>query len=88
MRTPMVTRTFKTTVVNGLFVNVDSKETFEKSFILPRPFKTEQEIMKAVRKTQMFEGTEKLVSIISFENVNKRYSMSEETFVNNATQQD
>ena len=88
MRTPMVTRSFRTTVVNGLFVNVDSKETFEKSFVLPRPFKTEQEIMKAVRKTAMFDGAEKLVSIISFENVTKRYSMSEETFVNHATQQD
>lgn len=88
MRTPMVTRTFKTTVVNALFVSLETKETYEKSFILPRPFKTEQEIMKAVRKAAMFEGAEKLVSILSFENVNKRYSMSEETFVNNATQQD
>ena len=86
MRTPMVTRSFKATVVNALFVNVETKETFEKSFTLPRTFKTEREIEKCVKKTGLFEGNEKLVTILNFEHKTEKYAMSEQDFINNATQ--
>lgn len=86
MRTPMVQRTFRTTKVNALFVNVETKETFEKEFVMPRPFKTEREIIKAVTKSEMFNGTEKLVTILDFKTENVKYSMSERTFIENATQ--
>lgn len=86
MRTPMVTRSFKATVVNALFVNVDTKETFEKSFTLPRTFKTEREIEKAVKKTGLFEGNEKLVTILNFEHKTEKYAMSEQDFITHATQ--
>lgn len=86
MRTPMVTRTFHTTKVNALFVNVETKETFEKSFVLSQPFKSEREITKAIVKANMFAGSEKLVTILGFENINTKYAMSEQTFIENATQ--
>ena len=82
----MVTRSFKATVVNALFVNVETKETFEKSFTLPRTFKTESEIEKAVKKTHLFEGNEKLVTILNFEHKTEKYAMSEQDFITHATQ--
>ena len=85
MRTPMVQRTFKTTVVNALFVNLDDKTTFEKSFTLPRPMKSERDIEKAVIKSKMFAKNERMVTILSFEHKDEKYAMSEQEFIAHAT---
>lgn len=86
MRTPMVQRTFKTTVVNALFVNLDDKTTFEKSFTLPRPMKSERDIEKAVIKSKMFADNERMVTILSFDHKDEKYAMSEQDFIAHATQ--
>lgn len=84
MRTPMVTRTFKATEVNGLFVNVSTKETFEETFTLSRPLKSERDILKMIYKIGMFTDEKKLVAILSFENKSVKYVMSENDFIEHA----
>lgn len=85
MRTPVVTRTFHATVVQGLFVNVNTKETFEETFTLSRPLKTERDVEKMVRKTGMFDTPEKkLVTILNFEQKSVKYSMTENDFIAHA----
>lgn len=85
MRTPVVTRTFHATVVNGLFVNVNTKETFEETFTLSRPLKTEREIERMIAKTGMFDTPEKkLVTILNFEQKSIKYAMTENDFIANA----
>lgn len=84
MRTPMVTRTFRATEVKGLFVNVSTKETFEETFTLSRPLKSERDIIKMVNKTEMFTDEKKLVTILSFENKAVKYAMTENDFIAHA----
>jgi hypothetical protein len=84
MRTPMVTRTFRTTEINALFVKVSTKETYEKTFTLPRTLKTEKDIIKACAKADMFTGDERIVTILTFKSANAKYVMSEEDFIANA----
>ena len=85
-RTAMVTRTFHGTKVDALFVKLDTKETYEKSFVLPRGYKSERDIVKACTKNKLFEGNERLVTVNSFDPVNTKYAMSEQTFIEHATQ--
>lgn len=84
MRTPVVSRTFKTTIINGLFVNAETRETFEKEFTLPRPFKTEKDIEKCLKKTNLFAENEKLVTILTFHVEDRKYVMTEDKFIANA----
>ena len=84
MRTPMVTRTFRATEVKGLFVNVSTKETFEETFTLSRPLKSERDILKMVNKTGMFTDEKKLVTILDFANKSVKYAMSESDFIAHA----
>lgn len=85
-RVPMVTRTFKTTVVNALFANAETREMYENSFVIPHICKTEKEINKFIAKNAMFTGVERLVSINSFHTESKRFAMSENDFIANAKQ--
>ena len=47
MRTPMITRTFKVTVVGVLCLNIESAEPFVKEVELPRTYKNDEAILKS-----------------------------------------
>lgn len=82
-RVPMVTRTIPTTVVHLFCVNTEDRTTFEQSITLPRTYKDEQKMMKAVEKTLECEPV-KAVSILGYEVKETLYGMTETEFIQNA----
>lgn len=83
-RVPMVTRTIPTTVVNVFCVNTEDRSTFEQSITLPRTYKDEVKMMKAVEKVLDGEPI-KAVSIIGYEVQETLYGMTEADFIKAAT---
>lgn len=83
-RVPMVTRTIPTTVVNVFCVNTEDRSTFEQSITLPRTYKDEVKMMKAVEKVLDGEPI-KAVSIIGYEVKETLYGMTEADFIKAAT---
>lgn len=83
-RVPMVTRTIPTTVVNVFCVNTEDSSTFEQSITLPRTYKDEVKMMKAVEKVLDGEPI-KAVSIIGYEVKETLYGMTESDFIRAAT---
>lgn len=84
MRTPSVTRTFRATKITGLFVDITTKETSTKDITIPRTYKSEKDILKAIAKSKMFDGNERLVTVLAFEPVTAKYVMSETDFIAHA----
>lgn len=82
-RIPMVTRTIPTTVVSVFCVNTEDRTTFEQSITLPRTYKDDTKLMKAVEK--VLEGEPiKAVSIIASEVHETLYGMTEADFIKSA----
>lgn len=79
-RVPMVTRTIPTTVVNVFCVNTEDRSTFEQSITLPRTYKDEVKMMKAVEKILDGEPI-KAVSITGYEVKQTLYGMTEADFI-------
>lgn len=82
-RNPMVTRTFSTTTVKALCVNISKEETFYKDFILPRTFKSKDDILKYLSKLYATD-TEKIISVLDIHVEDVLYGMDEKTFIENA----
>ena len=82
-RKPQVTRTITTTVVSLFCVNTEDRTTFEQSFTLPRTYKDEPKLMKAVEKALEGEPI-KAVAITSYEVKETLYGMTEEEFIQHA----
>lgn len=87
MRKPMVNRTFRTTVATVLAVNVDTKQAEEMTFTFPHILKQKRDIIKACVRSDIVPSNVKVVDVISFTHEAKKYAMSEETFIANATQE-
>lgn len=83
-RQPQVTRTIITTHIEALCVNTKDKLTITKSFILPRTYKDEKAILKAIEKSAILADNERVVSVINAEEVETLYGMSEQKFIENA----
>lgn len=83
-RVPMVTRTIPTTVVNVFCVNTEDRSTFEQSITLPRTYKDEVKMMKAIEKVLDGEPI-KAVSITGYEVQETLYGMTEADFIKAAT---
>ena len=83
-RVPMVTRTIPTTVVNVFCVNTEDRSTFEQSITLPRTYKDEVKMMKAVEKVLDGEPI-KAVSITGYEVQETLYGMTEADFIKSAS---
>lgn len=83
----MVNRTFRTTVATVLVVNLDTKQTEEKTFTFPHILKQKRDIIKACVKSDIVPSNVKVVDVISFAHQSKKYAMSEETFIAHATQE-
>ena len=82
-RKPMVTRTFKTTKVVALCMDVVNCEPVNKEATLPRTYADEKKLMKATKDA--IETDEiKVVQIVSKEEIETLYGMEEQDFINNA----
>lgn len=83
-RIPMVTRTIPTTIVNLFCVNTEDRSTFEQNITLPRTYKDEGKMMKAVEK--LLDGEPiKAVSILGYEVKETLYGMTESEFIQRAS---
>lgn len=86
-RKPMVTRTIVTTRVNVLCLDIQSAEPFNKEVSLPRTYKDEKKLMKAVESV-VNSDTVKAVHVVDQETVEKVYGMTEQNFIDNAIELD
>lgn len=79
-RMPQVTRTIQSTKVVALCINLVTAEPYNEEFILARTYKDKKMILKKLSK--MYDNEEhKVVDVVSYEVVQKRYGMTEEEFV-------
>ena len=79
-RIPMVTRTIKTTKAKVLCVSIAENKTFEQEVALPRTYKDEKALMKQV-KVVLENDNVKPVRVISTEEVETLYGMTEQEFI-------
>lgn len=82
-RTPMVTRTITTSVVSVLCADIEMGELKNIEFTLPRTYKNEEAILKAVRKANTDKNI-KPVSVADVKIVETLFGMSEQKFIDNA----
>lgn len=83
-REPMVTRTFKTTKVVALCMDVVNCEPVNKEATLPRTYADEKKLMKAT-KAAIETDEIKVVQIVSAEEIETLYGMKEQDFINSAS---
>ena len=82
-RKPMVTRTITTTQVNVLCSDIVAGEPFNQQVTLPRTYKEDKKLMKAIEEVVNTENV-KAVHVVAKEEVETLYGMSEQDFINNA----
>lgn len=82
----LVTRTIISTKAAVLLYNVDSKETHEEDFTISGIIKKDVTIQNKVKK--LLEGSgrfnEKVVAVLSTENIEALYAITETAFIENA----
>lgn len=79
-RSPQVTRTIQTTEVNVLCLDINKGEPFNQKVVLPRTYKDEKHMLKAVEK-MMNTDTVKAVHIVDSTVKETLYGMSEQDFI-------
>ena len=77
----MITRTILTTKVNALCMDTQTCEACNKDVVLPRTFKDNDKVLKAV-KSLIDTPTFKVVDIVDVETVETLYGMNEQKFIN------
>ena len=82
-RTPKVTRTITTSVVSILCANIEIGELVNVEFTLPRTYKNDDDILKAVKKANHDDNI-KPVSVSDIKIVETLYGMDEQKFIDNA----
>ena len=83
-RAPQVTRTIQTTHCNVMCLDVVAGEPCNREVILPRTYKDENAMLKAVKKV-VETDTLKAVHVVSSCVQETLYGMSEQDFISNAT---
>ena len=83
-RTPQVTRTIQTTKVNVLCLNIKEGNPFNRSVVLPRTYKDDKHMLKAVEKVINSESV-KAVQVVDSVVEETLYGMSEQKFIELAT---
>ena len=79
-RAPMVTRTIQTTEVNVLCLDINKGEPFNQKVVLPRTYKDEKHMLKAVEKV-IDSDSVKAVHIVDSTVNETLYGMSEQDFI-------
>lgn len=82
-RVPMVTRTIVTTKANVMCLNVENAEPFNQVVTVPRTYKDDEALLKAVKKVAETENV-KCVHIVDSEHVETLYGMTEQEFIERA----
>lgn len=82
-RVPMVTRTIQTTKANVLCLDIEKGEPFNKVVTLPRTYKDEKSMMKAV-EGNINTDTVKAVHIVDSSVQETLYGMTEQDFISHA----
>ena len=80
-RKPVVTRTITSTTAIVLAVNTVNESLIEKTVILPRTYKDDQAIKKAIIDLDLLPKTLVVSKVKEAVESSKRYSMPEERFV-------
>lgn len=86
-RKPMITRTIITTKVNVLCMDLEHTEPCNKVVTLPRTYKTDEKLFKAVSEVINSDKL-KAVQIVDKEEVETLYGMSEQDFISNGVKLD
>lgn len=82
-RAPQVTRTIQTTICNVLCMDIENREPCNKEVILPRTYKDENAMLKAVKKV-IESDTLKAVQVVDSMVQETLYGMSEQDFIAHA----
>lgn len=82
-RVPMVTRTLTTTKVNVMCLDIETGEPCNKSVVVPRTYKDDETLLKKVKEVLETE-TLKPVHVVSKEEIETLYGMSEQEFIEHA----
>lgn len=82
-RVPQVTRTIVTTKANVMCLDIESGEPFNMEVIVPRTYKDENALLKAVKEVAETES-EKCVHIVYSEQIETLYGMTEQEFIEHA----
>lgn len=82
-RKPMVTRTIVTTKANVLCMDLKKVEPFNKEVVLPRTYKDDKKLLKAVEEVVNSDEA-RAVQVVGKEEVETLYGMSEQDFISNA----
>ena len=83
-RPPMITRTAETTHATVLCMDIENREPCNIDLVLPRTYKDEKEMMKAVNKA-ITNPNIKAVQVVAHTVKETVYGMSEADFIANAT---
>lgn len=83
-RAPQVTRTIQTTHATVLCMDIEHREPCNKEVVLPRTYKDEDAMMKAVKKA-IESDTIKPVQVVTYNVQETLYGMSEQDFIAHAT---
>lgn len=83
MRESKVTRTIKTTEATILCLDIDTAEPFNETFVLPRTYKKDSEILKAANAINDKDNV-KLVHVVDVEIKEQLYGMTETEFLKHA----
>lgn len=83
-RKPMVTRTIKTTYANCMCVNVEQGEIQNIEITVPRTYKNDKALVKAIEKAELIPEALKLVAIVDTEVKLTKYGMTEAEFITTA----
>lgn len=83
-RTPQVTRTIQTTKVNVLCLNIKEGNPFNQTVVLPRTYKDDKAMLKAVEKVINSDSV-KAVHVVDSVVEETLYGMTEQKFIELAT---
>lgn len=83
-RKPVVTRTITSTTATVLAVDTVNESLVEKTVILPRTYKDDQAIKKAIARLNLLPDTLVVSNVKEASESKRRYSMPEERFVEHA----
>ena len=86
-RTPVVSRTVKSTLAKVLAYNLETKEVSEIEFTLPRVFSGESMVLKYLQKNND-DKTVECVRVVGMITVDEKYVMTVEDFVYHAMTMD
>ena len=82
-RVPMVTRTITATKAIVMCLNIEQEEPYNVSVTVPRTYKDEESLLKKI-KPMVETDTVKAVHIVSTEQVETLYGMTEQDFMEHA----